>query len=172
MGNRGTLSTLLVGLVFIACQWPSPRETQELARFPVDSLEGVLTPDAVHLDKEITSDGGGAIRVETHEPTVVHLYELAGIDVENTRLTYAAHLRSEDLEGQAYLEMWCHFDDQGEYFSRGLADPLTGTEEWTSREISFFLKAGENPDRVTLNLAVEGRGTVWIDDISLTKEPY
>jgi len=172
MRNRGTLSTLLVVVVFIACQWPSHGETQELARFPVDSLEGVLTPDAVLLDMEITSDGRGAIRVEAHGPTVVHLYELSGIDVENSRLSYKARLRSEDLEGQAYLEMWCHFGEQGEYFSRGLADPLTGTVEWTSREIPFFLKAGENPDRVTLNLAVGGRGTVWIDDISLTKEPY
>jgi len=170
MRNQGPLSALLTLIVFLGCQPASEGETQEIASFPVNSWEGVLTPDAVHLDKEVTSDGNGAIRIEAHEPTVVRLYELADIDVENARVSYRARLRSENLEGQAYLEMWCHFGEKGDYFSRGLADALTGTVEWTSREIPFFLKEGENPDRVTLNVGIEGRGTVWIDDITLTKE--
>ncbi len=159
MRKLRALSALSVLLVVIGCQRPSNSETLQIAHFPVDSLAGILTPDAVYLDTEITSDGNGSIRVEAHEPTVVHLFELSEIDVENTRMTYRARLRSENLQGQAYLEMWCHFGEQGDFFSRGLADPLTGTVEWTSREIPFFLKVGENPDRVTLNLGIEGRGT-------------
>ena len=65
--------------------------------------------------------------------------------------------------------MWCVFEGRGEYFSRGLDNPLTGTIEWTRRQIPFFLKAGENPDRLLLNLVVDGRGTVWIDDIVVTR---
>ena len=50
-------------------------------------------------------------------------------------------------------------------------DPLTGTNDWKYKSTSFKLKAGENPDIVKLNLHVSGKGTVWIDDISLLKRP-
>ena len=33
----------------------------------------------------------------------------------------------------------------------------------------FFLKEGENPDNIKLNLVINGKGTVWIDDIRLVK---
>jgi hypothetical protein len=67
--------------------------------------------------------------------------------------------------------MWCHFAEFGDAFSRGLMTPLTGTTEWTTEEIPFLLKKGENPDNVKLNLGITGKGTVWIDDIRLLKGP-
>jgi len=65
--------------------------------------------------------------------------------------------------------MWCHFLGRGEFFSRGLVTPLTGTTDWTTQEIPFLLKEGENPDNVKLNLVIDGKGTAWIDDIRLLK---
>jgi hypothetical protein len=47
----------------------------------------------------------------------------------------------------------------------------TGEVEWTHQETPFFLKKGENPDNVQLNLVVNGSGTVWIDDIKLMRGP-
>jgi len=76
------------------------------------------------------------------------------------------------VEGQVYLEMWCHFAGRGEFFSRGLQTPLTGTTDWTSGETPFFFKKGENPDNIKLNLIIKGKGTVWIDDIRLLKGPF
>jgi hypothetical protein len=35
----------------------------------------------------------------------------------------------------------------------------------------FRFQKGQRPDKVTLNLAINGKGTVWIDDIVLSKEP-
>jgi hypothetical protein len=75
------------------------------------------------------------------------------------------------MDGQAYLEMMCHFPGKGEFFSRGLMNPLTGTTDWMTIETPFLLKMGENPDNVKLNLVVNGTGTVWIDDIRLLKGP-
>ena len=60
---------------------------------------------------------------------------------------------------------------RGEYFSRDLGSPLTGTVDWSAEETPFFLKKGENPDNIKLNLVVEGKGTVWIDDIRLLRAP-
>jgi len=46
---------------------------------------------------------------------------------------------------------------------------LTGTTDWTTEETPFFLQKGENPSSVKLNLVINGKATVWIDDIRLLK---
>jgi hypothetical protein len=101
----------------------------------------------------------------------VRLYETGDIDIENARLIYRAKLRTEGVEGQVYIEMWCHFPGKGEFFSRALQSPLSGSNEWTSQETPFYLKKGENPDNIKINVVVNGKGTVWIDDIHLVKAP-
>jgi hypothetical protein len=68
--------------------------------------------------------------------------------------------------------MWCQFSGKGEFFSRDLSSPLTGTTDWSSEETRFFLKKRENPDNVKINLVVEGVGTVWIDDVHLLEVNY
>jgi hypothetical protein len=102
---------------------------------------------------------------------VVRLFETGDIDIENIRLIYQAKVRTEGIEGRVYLEMWCHFPGKGEFFSRGLQSALTGTMDWNSQETPFFLKKGENPDNIKLNLVIDGKGKVWIDDIRFLKGP-
>lgn len=156
--------------VLVGCS-KAPQEVVELKRFLIESLEGIITQSGVQLDKEVSSDGNGSLKMTATEPTVVRLFELGDIDVENARLIYQAKVRTEGVEGQVYLEMWCHFPGKGEFFSRGLQTPLTGTTNWTTEETSFFLKKGENPDNVKLNLVINGKGTAWIDDIRVLKAP-
>jgi len=170
MRNFESVLWLLLILTFVGCSKP-PQEVVELKKFPIDSLEGLITQSGVQFDKEVSSDGNGSLKIIAPEPTVVRLYELGGIDVENARLIYQAKVRTEGVEGQVYLEMWCHFPGKGEYFSRGLQTPLTGTTNWTTEETPFFLKKGENPDNVKLNLVINGKGTAWIDDIRVLKGP-
>jgi hypothetical protein len=141
----------------------------ELRRFPLDDMEGLITKTDVQIDKRISSDGNGSLRIEATEPTTIRLFETGDLNVENARLIYQARVRTANLEGQAYLEMWCHFSGRGEFFSRGLDQPLTGTTDWTTQQTPFFLKKGQNPDNIKLNLVINGRGTVWIDDIKLLK---
>ncbi|MHC4604584.1 MAG: DUF4190 domain-containing protein [Planctomycetota bacterium] len=143
----------------------------ELKSFPLDSTEGVIAQSGVAIDKQISSDGNGSLRITATKPTVIRLFETGDIDIENARLIYRARLRTKDVEGRVYLEMWCHFAEVGDAFSRGLMTPLSGTTEWTTEEIPFLLKKGENPDNVKLNLGVTSKGTVWIDDIRLLKGP-
>jgi len=150
---------------------PEAPEVTELKRFPLDNTEGIITQSGIQIDKQISSDGNGSLRIDAAKPTTIRLFETGDIDIENARLIYQAHLRTENVEGQVYLEMWCHFDGVGDAFSRGLATPLTGTTDWTTEETPFFLKKGENPDNVKLNLVINGKGTVWIDDIRLLKGP-
>ena len=76
-----------------------------------------------------------------------------------------------DLKGKAYLEMLCRFPGQGEFFSKGLDNPVEGTTDWASCETPFFLKKGERPDLIKLNVVIEGKGTVWIKDVTVLKGP-
>ncbi|MHC4511292.1 MAG: DUF4190 domain-containing protein [Planctomycetota bacterium] len=148
-------------------------ETLELRRFALDDTEGLLTQSGIGIDKATSSDGNASLRIDAAAPTTVRLFEIGDIDIENARLIYQAKVRTANMQGQVYLEMWCHFPGKGEFFSRGLTQekPLTGTTDWTTEEILFFLHEGENPDNVKLNLVIGGKGTVWIDDIRLLKGP-
>ena len=125
----------------------------------------------MQIDKATTSDGKGSLLVTANGPVTVKLYETGDIHLENARLTYRARLRTENVEGEVYLEMWCSFPGKGEFFSRALQAPLSGTMEWSTQETPFFLQKGENPDNVKMNLVINGRGKVWIDDIRLLTAP-
>ncbi len=167
-----TYFALVVGLLellIIAGCSQAPIQVAELHHFPLDSMEGIITQSGVEIDRQVSSDGNGALRVIFSEPTVVRLFEVEDIDLENARLIYQARLRTDNVEGQVYLEMWCHFPGKGEFFSRGLQNPLTGTTDWVTEETPFFLGEGERPDRVRLNLVANGKGTAWIDEVKLLK---
>jgi len=154
-------------LLLAACTSRGPVTEQTLGQFPVDDLSGLITQTGVALDAANSTDGNGSLRIEATAPTVVYLYEVHDIDLDNATLFYRARVKTEGLEGQAYLEMWCHFPGGGEYFSRGLQSPVSGTQGWTTAETPFLLRQGENPDYVKLNLVIDGTGTAWIDDIRL-----
>jgi hypothetical protein len=172
MHVRGMICFVCFAIFFGIVRYSeSDAQVAELKRFPLDSLDGIVTRSGVHIDRAVSSDGNGSLRITVTEPTVIRLFEVTDIDIENGRLIYTARLRTEGLEGQAYLEMLCYFPGKGEFFSRSLQSPLTGTTEWTTEGTPFFLRKGENPEYVKLNLVINGKGTTWIDDIHLLKGP-
>jgi hypothetical protein len=157
-------------LVLFGCSTKKD-EVLEVKHYPLDTLDGIITRSGITLDKAISSDQRGSLRITANSPTTVRLYETGDISIDNARLTYQAKLRTASVEGQVYLEMWCHFPGKGEFFSRALHAPLTGTTAWTSQETPFFLKKGDDPDNIKLNLVINGKGTVWIDELRLIKGP-
>lgn len=157
------------GLI-VSCSRESGKDSL-IKSYSCDSLDGLVQVSGIELDSRMKSEGEGSLKISLTEPSVIRLFETGDIDLEEAALVYQAKLRTEPIRGRAYLEMWCHFEGKGEFFSRGLDSPLSGTNNWTSVEIPFFLKAGENPDNVKLNLVGEGTGTVWIDDIRLVRRP-
>jgi hypothetical protein len=109
--------------------------------------------------------------VEGRDGGAVRLFEIPDVEMEQCMLTYQATMRSEGLTGRAYLEMWVRIPGKGEFFSRGLAQPLKGTTAWASYQTPFRLKKGQRADLVKLNLVVEGPGTVWMKDVELLETP-
>jgi hypothetical protein len=143
----------------------------ELKRFPLDNTEGIITQSGIQIDKQVSSDGNGSLRIEVNKPMTIRLFETGDIDIKNAQLIYQARLRTENIEGgRVYLEMRCHIVGQGEF--PGVVRSLTESTDWTTTETWYLLKYGENPDNVKLNLIIDGnKGTVWIDDIRLLKGP-
>lgn len=152
--------------ILLSCTKISTEET-ELKHFPLDNIDGIITQSGVEIDKEISSDENGSLKIVSEGPTVIQLFETGDLDVEDIMLTYNAKVKTENVQGQVYLEMWCIFEDKGEYFSRGLDNTIAGSNDWTKLETNFFLQSGENPNNIKLNLVIAGTGTVWIDDIRL-----
>jgi len=150
-------------------------QTATLKIYPMDSMAGIISQTdenlVLEIDPQISADGNGSLRIDAAGPATVHLYEAGDLDVEDARLIYRAKLRTENVTEKVYLELWCHFPEAGEFFSRGLAAALSGSNSWMTAETPFFLKAGQNPDQIKLNLVFEGTGTVWIDDVRLIRGP-
>ena len=172
MSWKNLTRTFCFSLLFIIpASSETPGKATEIKRFVMDSLEGVITRTGVELDRAVSSDGNASVLITAAAPASVRLFEVRDISIENARLIYQARVRTEAVEGQVYLEMWCHFPGKGEFFSRGLNSPLSGNTDWSTLETPFFLKKGERPDFVRLNLVFTGRGKAWIDDIRLLKGP-
>jgi hypothetical protein len=162
-------------LIMVACTKKTTEVTgvTELKHFPIDSIDEVITKSGVVIDKAVSTDGNGSLRVDAAPGrTVARLFEIQDINIDNARLVYQAKVRTENVEGAVYLEMWCGFTGYGEAFLRNLDTALSGTNDWTTLMEPFFLKEGEKPQYIKLNLVVEGKGTAWIDDVRLFKAPY
>jgi len=124
-----------------------------------------ISKDSVALEGDawrITGSGGSQ---------TVRLFEIKDPGLERCMLTYRAQMKSEGVEGKAYLEMWCGLPGRGEFFSRDLNNAVVGTKDWASYEIPFYLKQGQRPDLIKLNLVIEGSGSAWVKDVQLLYAP-
>jgi hypothetical protein len=50
-------------------------------------------------------------------------------------------------------------------------DVVEARSEWKTIRTPFLFQKGQKPEKITLKLGVNGRGTVWIDDTVPSREP-
>ena len=153
-----------IALFILIC---SQSMAAELRRLPLDDATSIGL--RIQSDTVVKAEGKGSIKITTSWPTTVCLSEVGGLDVENTKLVYAARVKS-DIDGTVFLEMWAHVAG-GQYFSKGMNDAVQGKSDWKTITTPFLFQKGQMPTKVTLNVVVNGIGTLWIDDIVLSKEP-
>jgi len=146
-----------------------PALAQELKRISLDDGSGLGLQ--IQSDSTVKAEGKASVKITTKWPTNVCLAEVTGPDIENAMLVYKAKVKS-DLQGQgtAFLEIWAHVGG-GQYFSRGMNDVVQGKTDWKTIQTPFMFQKGQKPAKVTLNIVINGPGTVWVDDIVLSKEP-
>ena len=158
------LMLLFVGLIIFV----SSGIAEEIKVLNLDDANSIAT--LIKTDMDVKSEGNGSVKITTLWPTVISLGEIDLNGVDKTKLMYQVQVKSENLEGNAYLEMWC-FVNGGQYVSRGMNSTIDGTTDWKAIETPFFLKAGEKADKVILNIVINGKGSVWVDHAVLNKEP-
>lgn len=140
---------------------------QEVTKLSLDDPKALGL--IIEEDSAMKTEGSSSIKITTKWPTVVCLGETSEVDAAGARLVYRAKVRTE-LEGEAFLEMWVKVDGKN-YFSRGLNDAIKGSSDWKELKTFFIFEKGQKPEKITLNLSVNGIGTVWIDDAVISKEP-
>jgi hypothetical protein len=137
---------------------------------PPETIRKFRTADATLTQSGVTIEQDSwAIDAKTDQ--TIRLFELPNPQAEQCLLTYRATMKTDGLTGRAFLEMWCRLPGRGEFFSKGLNQAVKGTTGWASYEIPFYLKKGQRPDLIKLNLVIEGKGKVWMKDVQLLKTP-
>jgi hypothetical protein len=135
-----------------------------------ETLKTFTTADHT-ISKDVVVTDDKAWLIESKKAQTIRLFEVPDPGVDDCVVIYRAKLKTKDLKEPAYLEMWCRVSGRGEFFSRGLDNTVTGSNDWASYEIPFFLKKGEKPDLIKLNLVLKGAGKVWVKDVQLLKGP-
>lgn len=155
--SRSRVELSRLGKVVVTADW-TEAALGELPTF--DTSQPTISQDGV----EVVND---AWKLTAEGTRTVRLFEVEEPNLAPGRFFYRAKLRSENVGERAYLEMWVRIPGIGEAFSKGYHNAISGTNGWAEYEIPFYLAKGQQPDRVKLNVTIEGGGTVWIKDISL-----
>ncbi len=90
--RRLTVSAMLLATSLTA-------QTTEVKRYPLDTLEGVITRTGAQLDRKVSSDGQGSLRLEAKSATTFRLFETGDPGVEEATLIYQAKVRTENVKG-------------------------------------------------------------------------
>jgi hypothetical protein len=122
---------------------------------PPRRIRSFSSADRPIIQDGVTVDQNGW-RIESGQKGTARLFEIPDPGVEQCVLTYRAQMKTENVQGGAYLEMWCRFPGRGEFFSKGLHHKVKGTTGWASYETPFYLKKEQRPDLIRLNLVFEG----------------
>jgi hypothetical protein len=87
------------------------------------------------------------------------------------QISYQARLRTQDLLGEARIELGVRIAGGATYQAVPDMPPLEGSTDWVMQEANFFAGHGEKPDGIFLMLGVKGKGTVWIDHLKVLATP-
>lgn len=160
------MKSLIAGmLIFGLMSWVTA-ETDNSQKLPLDDT-GTLGLK-IQTDAAVKAEGKASIKITTAWPTTICLGEITGLNVKGAKLIYNAEIKTE-LEGSAFLEMWVQVGGK-QYFSRGLDNVVYGKTDWKAIRTLFMLTQDQKAEKATLNLVINGKGTVWIDNAVLTEE--
>lgn len=126
---------------------------------------------------------GTVLRIENtnNAPMLINLLVVPSPGISKPHYSVTGQVRYENVQGDAYLEMWNHFPPkqpggpEAQYFSRTLAESgemgkLRGTSDWRPFRLPFNAEGAKAmPDKLTINVYLPAQGTVWIGPLTLTE---
>ncbi|HSB63886.1 MAG TPA: hypothetical protein VLJ18_06950 [Thermoanaerobaculia bacterium] len=162
---------------FVATLLAAPLVAEKLVR--KISWSG-LKADGRLSGGEVEPAGGGtrfeSLRVTNPDgaPRTISLFTIDQPGVKAPRYVLSGQVSGERIEGRAYLEMWSFFAGGGRYFSRTLAEAgpmesLSGTFGFRPFNLPFTAEPGMTPEKLAVNVAFPGRGTVSLANLILVE---
>ena len=171
-----TLRFLLApGLVFLTALAPAAESV--VTRFAASDFQGAGKGTCeIRANSE---DGKPGVLIENRSatPVVAEILRVESPRIAARQYAMRGELRCENVEGTGYLEMWSHFPGGGAYFSRTLGEAgpmaaLHGTSGWRPFLLPFDATgATGEPERLVVNLHLEGRGLVELRNLELIRSP-
>jgi hypothetical protein len=79
------------------------------------------------------------------------------------RLRLSAWIKSEDLTGSCRL--WMRIDENVRLLIFATSEPVTGTAEWTRREV--VLGVDQEATMISIGILLHGAGAAWVADIEI-----
>jgi hypothetical protein len=145
-----------------------------IAHFPLDS-KADMTRSVIEgpyaIDRAVSSDGNGSLRIDATRKQLVELYRVWGDeeDLSFRQLVYEADVRTEGVEGDVFLVMQAEITSVpgGSMAVVGRDGAIRGNNDWTTLQVSAGNPGGSHLLGTTLQLHIDGPGTVWIDDVKL-----
>jgi len=170
---RRPVALASLALAMLAAPASAERGVTEI-RWSALKAEGRL------MGGEVVPPGGGvafeSLKVTNPDasPRVVPIFTLDRPGIEGPRYAIRGEVRGEGIEGRGYLEMWNFFPGGGMYFSRTLAgsgpmSSLGGTFAFRAFVLPFTAEAGMKPEKLAVNVAFPGRGTVILGPLRLVE---
>lgn len=112
------------------------------------------------------------LRVERGSEPTVTVLTIERPKITGSRYAVTGQVRYEGVDGDGYLELWNHFPDGSQYFSRTLGETgpmmkLHGTSGWRAFALPFDSTGAPPPSRLVLNVVLPGRGVVYLGPVTL-----
>lgn len=127
---------------------------------------------------EADGEHDGVLKIEHAGPgpASFELVEITEPGITGLNYAVTGELRYEDVSGTGYLEMLNFLPGEQWFFSRTLANAgplasISGTSDWREFQLPAMLgddPAVARPERLVINLHLEGPGTVYLSDLELS----
>jgi hypothetical protein len=116
------------------------------------------------------------VEAASSTPSRVTVLTIEAPHITAPRYVLSGQVRYDGVEGTGYLEMWSYFPGRGQYFTRTLVDEgpmmkLRGTAGWRAFALPFDASGAPPPMRLVVNVVLEGRGTVYLSELTLRDQP-
>lgn len=140
-----------------------------------------LAADSKLARGDVLAAGGEApferLRITNQDATArtIPVFEIEEPGITASSYAIVGRLRTQDLAGKGYLEMWSHFPGGERYFSRTLEETgpmghLSGSQDWREFVLPFHIgDVPMRPDKLAVNVFFAGRGVVELSPLRLVQ---
>jgi hypothetical protein len=157
----------------VACSKSSKSPGEEIAHHPLDAVsEMAQQPSWASVDKEVSVDGGGSIKLQTPQASTLSLLELSGMDVAGSAVTFEVQVKTEGFVGGSVFLEASSLMGGGNVDAKGLPGVRGGNPRWSPLRVTQEFGPNDRPSSIRLKVQINGNGIAWIDAARVYKRSH